>query len=146
LRGRCRVLDRRRLRGCLAGHARSTGDIDLLVRPTSDNARRVWQALARFGAPLGSAGLTVDDLTRKETVYQIGLPPRRIDILTDISGVDFDGAWQRRIESVWRGHKVGILGLGDLLANKRASVRPKDLLDVQELESLQRTRPPRRSD
>ncbi|MFY9345996.1 MAG: hypothetical protein WAT39_26130 [Planctomycetota bacterium] len=128
------------------GHPRSTGDIDLLVRPSAANAERVWQALVRFGAPVTAAGLTVNDLTRKETVYQIGRPPRRIDILTDISGVDFDAAWQRRVESEWRGHKVGMLGLDDLLTNKRASARAKDLADVRELENLRRARHGRRGD
>ena len=71
-----------------------------------------------------------------ELVYKIGRPPRRIDILTDISGVDFDTAWKRRVESDWRGLKVGMLGFEDLLANKRASGRPKDLADVRELERL----------
>jgi hypothetical protein len=122
------------------GHARTTGDIDLLVRPSAANATRVWQALVRFGAPVAAAGLTVDDLMRKETVYQIGRPPRRIDILTDISGIDFDAAWQRRVESEWRGHRVGVLGFDDLLANKRATGRPRDLADVHELENLRRAR------
>jgi hypothetical protein len=118
------------------GHARSTGDIDLLVRPSAENAARVFEALVRFGAPVSAAGLTAADLTRKELIYQIGRPPRRIDILTDISGVDFDTAWKRRVESEWRGLKVGMLGFEDLLANKRASGRPKDLADVRELERL----------
>jgi hypothetical protein len=126
------------------GHPRTTGDIDLLVRPSPENAARVWQALVRFGAPVGAAGLTVVDLTRKDTVYQIGRPPRRIDILTDISGIDFDTAWQRRVASEWRGHRVGMLGMDDLIANKRASARPKDLADVQELENLRRRQPGRR--
>ncbi len=118
------------------GHARSTGDIDLLVRPSAENAARVYEALVRFGAPVAAAGLTPDDLTKKDLVYQVGRPPRRIDILTDISGIDFDGAWKRRVETDWRGRKVGMLGFDDLLANKRASGRPKDLADVLELERL----------
>lgn len=118
------------------GHARSTGDIDLLVRPTPENAIRVFEALVRFGAPVVAAGLTVGDLTKKDLVYQMGRPPRRIDILTDISGVEFETAWQQRVESDWRGCKVGMLGLDDLLTNKRASGRPKDLADVSELERL----------
>lgn len=122
------------------GYARSTGDFDILVRPSADNARRVFAALVRFGAPLQDAGLTETDLTRRELVYQIGLPPRRIDILTDISGVDFDTAWQQRVETGWHGHQVAFLGLEQLLANKRAAGRAKDLADVSELE--RRRKPP----
>ena len=64
-------------------------------------------------------------------------PPRRIDILTEIRGVDFDVAWQHRVESEWRGHKIGVLGIDDLLTNKRSAGRPKDLADVRELERAQ---------
>ena len=69
------------------GAPRASGDIDLFIRPSSANAGRVFDALARFGAPLESAGVTPADFTRSGTVYQIGLPPRRIDVLTGISGV-----------------------------------------------------------
>lgn len=116
------------------GFPRSTGDFDLLVRPTPENAARVFAALVRFGAPVTAAGLTVEDLTRPEMVYQIGQPPRRIDIVTEISGVDFATAWAHRVETDWRGHRVAVLGLQQLLANKRAAGRPKDLVDVRELE------------
>lgn len=118
------------------GHARSTGDIDLLVRPTPENAVRVFEALVRFGAPVTAAGLTVADFTKKDLVYQIGRPPRRIDLLTDISGVDFEVAWQHRVETDWRGLRIGMIGFDDLLANKIASGRPKDLADARELERL----------
>jgi len=116
------------------GYPRSTGDIDLLIRPSPENAARVFRALVHFGAPVSAAGLTEGDLQRKDLVNQIGRPPRRIDILTEISGVDFDAAWSRRSESEWRGHKIGVLGFDDLLANKRSAGRPKDLADVMELE------------
>jgi hypothetical protein len=71
------------------GAPRASGDIDLLVAPTPENATRVFNALLQFGAPLASHGLTASDFARTGTVYQIGLPPRRIDILTEISGVTF---------------------------------------------------------
>ena len=79
------------------GLPRATKDIDLWVRPTAENAARVFRALARFGAP--SHGLTISDLLVKGTVYQIGVPPQRIDILTAIDGVEFDDAWPERISS-----------------------------------------------
>jgi hypothetical protein len=73
-------------------------------------------------------------------VYQIGVPPRRIDILTEISGVPFDRAWQSRVEVAWGARRVAFLGLQELITNKQASGRPKDLLDVIELEKVRRGR------
>ena len=127
------------------GHARSTGAIDLLLRPSADNAPRVFEALVRFGAPVTAAGLTVADFTKKDLVYQIGRVPRRIDILTEISGVEFDVAWQHRIETEWRGLNIGMIGFDDLLVNKLASGRPKDLADARELERLRDERKKGRS-
>lgn len=80
----------------LAAHgiARATGDIDIFVKPSAENAERVLAALTAFGAPLDSHGIAPADFARPGLVYQIGLPPRRIDLLTEISGVSFDEAWQ----------------------------------------------------
>lgn len=115
----------------LAAHGapRATGDLDIWVRPTPDNASRVLTALRSFGAPVFD--LTVDDLCAADTVFQIGLPPSRIDILSGISGVDFDAAWARRLELEIGDLRVGTLGREDFIANKRASGRPKDLLDLE---------------
>lgn len=115
------------------GHPRATGDIDLWVRPTQANAQRVFAALQSFGAPVRSLGISPDDLCRPEMVCQFGQPPRRIDLLTSISGVDFDHAWMHRVVQPWRGRDVAFLGLDQLLANKRASGRAKDLEDVRRL-------------
>ena len=117
----------------LAAHgvSRATGDLYILVQPTSENARRVHEALLTFGAPVANHGLTEADLATPGMVYQIGLPPWRIDILTQVSGVDFDAAWRRRVEREVDGLHLAFLGLGDFVANKRASGRPKDLLDVE---------------
>jgi hypothetical protein len=71
-------------------------------------------------------------------VVQLGTPPRRIDLLTGISGLTFDEAWQSRVEVAWRGRSVAFLGLDDLLRNKRATGRKKDVLDVEELERRRR--------
>jgi hypothetical protein len=118
----------------LAAHGlpRSTGDIDLWVRPTRENAARVWQALQAFGAPLFN--LTQEDLEEPGIVFQIGLPPNRIDILTRISGVEFEEAWGNRLEIQVEGRPIPVLGRQELVKNKQASGRPKDLLDVQALE------------
>src|SRR5688572_16238524 len=83
----------------LHGVPRMTGDLDVLVRPSEDNAQRVWRALVAFGAPMQTAGVRVEDFTTPGIVYQIGLPPSRIDVLTAITGVTFDEAWSSR-ESV----------------------------------------------
>lgn len=87
------------------GYVRATGDLDIWIRPDPGNAERVWRALVRFGAPVEAMGVTTNDLSRPGIVYQIGLPPRRIDILTEISGVGFDDGLRkssvvRRIESM----------------------------------------------
>lgn len=113
------------------GVPRATGDIDIWVRPTSSNAERVLQALAAFGAPLSD--LTKEDLERMDTVFQIGVPPSRIDILTGISGVTFDRAWGNRVKVSLPDvpTPVPVLSKEDFVANKKASGRAKDLLDLE---------------
>jgi hypothetical protein len=115
----------------LAAHGvpRATGDLDIWINPTAANAVRVLTALAMFGAPL--AELSTTDLQRPDLVYQIGLPPNRIDILTGISGVTFDEAWPRRVPVRIEQLEVGVLSRTDFVRNKRASGRPRDLLDLE---------------
>jgi hypothetical protein len=115
------------------GAPRMSGDIDLFVRPTPENAGRLHEALRRFGAPLSAAGITPDDFSRPGLVYQIGLPPRRIDILTELSGVTFDEVWASRATAELAGRSVAFIGRETLVKNKRASGRPKDLADVARL-------------
>ena len=111
----------------LAAHGvpRATGDLGVWIRPTPDNAVRTMQALTAFGAPV--ADLSADDLTRPDTVFQIGLPPSRIDIVSGITGVSFDEAWERRLPVVLPGGTVEVLSKVDFVTNKRAVGRPKDL-------------------
>ena len=116
------------------GVPRATGDIDLWVRPSPENATRVLRALARFGAPIGT--LTLDDLSSAGTVFQIGVAPNRIDVLTAIDGVEFDAAWARRITAEIRGLRVPVLSREDLIRNKRATGRPRDRADAEELERM----------
>ncbi len=120
----------------LAAHQlpRATGDLDVLVRPSDDNAARVYRALAAFGASLTAHGVRPIDFATPGTVYQIGLPPRRIDVLTTISGVTFDEAWRGRVELDLHGERLPFLGREELIRNKRAAGRPKDLADVIALE------------
>ena len=115
------------------GAPRASGDIDLFVRPSPANAARVYHALTRFGAPLASAGVASTDFAHPGTVYQIGLPPRRIDILTQISGVTFDEAWASRTTAEIEGRPVGFIGREALLKNKEATGRPKDAADISRL-------------
>jgi hypothetical protein len=118
------------------GVPRATGDLDLWVRPDPENAHRVWRALVRFGAPVEAMAITPADFARPGLVYQIGLPPRRIDVLTEISGLGFDEAWTSRVVQRVGDLEVPFLGREALLKNKRASGRTKDLADLEALDSL----------
>jgi hypothetical protein len=115
------------------GVPRATGDMDVFVRPSPENAKRVHAALARFGAPLDSAGVVPADFETPGMVYQMGLPPRRIDVLTEISGVSFDEAWDSRDLVELDGRIIAVIGREELLRNKQASGRPKDIADVSRL-------------
>lgn len=121
------------------GAPRASGDIDLFVRPSPVNAQRVFDALVRFGAPLESAGVTAVDFSQPGTLYQIGLPPRRIDLLTEISGLTFDEAWASRTAAEVDRRTVSFIGREALLKNKQASGRLKDLADVARLRKLSPT-------
>lgn len=121
------------------GNPRATGDIDIWVRPTRENASRVLQALRAFGAPLFD--LSIEDLVDEQTVFQIGVAPVRIDILAGIDGVTFDDAWPRRVMATLGASKEPVLSLADLATNKRAAGRPKDLADLVWIErELQKAR------
>jgi hypothetical protein len=118
----------------LHGVPRYTGHLDILVRPTDANADRVWRALSRFGAPLEAAGVSPADFTVPGTVYQIGLPPRRIDLLTEITAVTFDEAWATRESARVDDAVVGFIGRDAFIRNKNATGRPKDLADAARLQ------------
>ena len=117
----------------LAAHGivRATKDMDVWVNPTVENAKRVMRAIVSFGAPLHD--LSLNDLATKGIVFQIGVAPARIDILTSISGVTFEEAWPSRIAMSIGELTVPILGREMLVRNKRAAGRPRDLADVAEL-------------
>jgi hypothetical protein len=114
------------------GHVRATKDLDVWIRPSSENAGRAYAALAKFGAPLHE--LTIEDLAIPGTVFQLGVAPVRIDILTAIDGVDFASAWQTRLSVPFADQVVHVLSRNDLIRNKRAAGREQDLLDVKWLE------------
>lgn len=117
------------------GHPRATKDMDILVRPDPDNARRVCQALADFGAPLADFGVDALDFAQEGRGLQIGLPPFRIDILTSIDGLTFDEAYEGHDDIEVEGRHVPVVGKHALLRNKRASGRPQDLADLHALEN-----------
>ena len=111
---------------------RATGDLDIWVRPSPENAARVWAALVAFGAPLGE--ITEADLSTRDVVFQIGIVPNRIDILTSIEAVDFEEAWVNRTPLRLMGVDVHLIGRVELIHNKRALGRARDLADVEALE------------
>jgi hypothetical protein len=116
------------------GYPRATIDIDIWVMPSPENAEAVLRALKRFGAPLQN--LTHQDLQRDDTIFQIGVAPRRIDIITAASGLRFEEAFERSLTLDLEGIKVHIPSLNDLIRNKRASGRTKDIADAEALEEI----------
>jgi hypothetical protein len=121
------------------GRPRATGDLDVWIEATPENADRAIAALRDFGAPLRA--LTANDLATPGVVFQIGLPPLRIDVLTAIDGVEFSEAWPRRTRADFDGILVPVIGRRDFLTNKRATGRLKDRADAERLGS---DRPSRR--
>ncbi len=111
---------------------RYTKDIDVWIEPTRENAGRAFSALSRFGAPVEN--VTVDDLCSPGVIFQIGVEPNRIDVLTSIGGLEFGEVWSRRVASTYGGVPISVLGLDDLIVSKKAAGRPQDLLDVEWLE------------
>jgi len=122
----------------LAAHGapRATGDLDVFVRPTADNAERVFRALIRFGAPVAAHQLRASDFATPGTVYQMGLPPFRIDILTELSGITYDDAAADTITGHFGPEPVRCIGLDAMIRNKRATGRTKDLADAEALEEI----------
>jgi len=110
---------------------RYTKDLDIWVKADKKNAARVFKALGDFGAPL--AELTDDDFAHEGFYYQVGIEPARIDVLMSIPGLRFDEAWKKRVKSDLGGVEAWILSKKDLIAAKKASGRPQDLVDIQTL-------------
>ena len=120
------------------GFPRATRDIDFFVWANSENAASLLKALERFGAPLGK--VSAADFASEGTVFQIGVGPRRIDILTRIDGVTFQEAYARRSTIRLEGIDVPVISREDLIANKRASGRTQDLADIEQLMARTRSR------
>jgi hypothetical protein len=115
------------------GMPRATGDMDVWIDRSAGNASLVWRALETFGAPAAALGIRQRDLEAPDVVVQIGLPPRRIDVLTGVTGVEFDDAWAGRVVHRVEELDVPFLGREALIRNKRATGRLKDLGDLEAL-------------
>jgi len=115
------------------GYPRSTMDIDLWIMPDPENAILVLQALEDFGAPCGN--LSSDDLQKEGIIFQVGVAPRRIDILTSVDGLTFEGAFAHSSTIEIEGIPVQVLSTADLIKNKRSTGRTKDLADAETLET-----------
>jgi hypothetical protein len=113
---------------------RYTKDLDVWIGSTRANAKKVYRALKKFRAPLKN--LKVSDLATPGIIFQIGIEPVRIDIITEVDGLDFDDAWRRRVTGRYGATAVAFLSVPDLIANKRAVGHPQDLLDVEKLRAL----------
>lgn len=121
------------------GYPRATVDMDIWVMPSPENADAVVRAIERFGAPLHD--LTKADLLKDDTVFQIGVAPRRIDIITGASGLRFEEVFARSLDVSIEGLPIRVLALDDLIRNKRAIGRTKDIADAEALESLRDSQP-----
>jgi hypothetical protein len=113
------------------GAPRFTGDLDILVRPSRENARRVFDALSEFG--FGSVGLTAEDFQSTEQVIQLGVPPVRVDLLTSVTGVTWEEACSEGVAGTYGDVPVHYIGRRQFVANKKATGRKKDLADLEAL-------------
>jgi len=114
------------------GHPRFTGYLDVWIRPSADNIDRALRVLERFG--FASLGLKRSDFETPGAMVQLGYAPFRIDVLTQLSGVEFDACYPRRVEAEFSGLRLPFIGLEDFRTNKRAVGRPQDLADLDNLE------------
>ena len=113
------------------GYPRATGDIDIWVEPSQENAKKIFDVLCKFGSPI--KGISRETFSTKGIIFQIGLPPRRIDLITDIDGVKFTNAYKNKKTITLQNLRIPFLSLKDLIRNKESTGRAKDLLDVQYL-------------
>ncbi len=113
------------------GRPRATGDLDVWVDPTPSNALLVVAALRQFGAPL--SGVSDADFGRPGIVFQMGLPPLRIDVMTKLSGITFGEAWPERLQANFGPVEVDVIGRDAFIKNKRATGRARDLGDIESL-------------
>lgn len=123
------------------GVPRATGDIDIFFSTDANNLSNLTDALRAFGAPIDAHGVTPDSLATPGTIYQIGLPPRRIDLINRISGVSFDEAWGSRIIVEVSTISIPLIGIEALKKNKSSTGREKDVLDLRLINQIQKDLP-----
>ena len=115
------------------GHPRATKDMDVLIRADASNAEKVYRALAAFGAPLQNFEVAAKDFATYDGMLQIGLPPRRVDIINRADGVSFDEAVAEGSALTVEGRRIPVIGRAALIKNKRAAGRAQDVADVEAL-------------
>ena len=118
---------------------RYTKDLDVWVDPTSENAERVFRALADFGAPTG--GVMIEDFTNSDLIFQIGIAPHRIDIMMGVKGLNFAEAWSRRVQTKFEDQTMDLICKSDLIVSKQAAGRPQDLIDLEQLRKSDKVNP-----
>lgn len=113
------------------GRPRFTGDIDIFIEASDANSRKMECVVRKFGFP--ETDLTARDFNRPDTIIQLGVPPNRIDLITSIDAVEFQEAWDSRVETTLDGEPVGFIAKDLLLKNKKATGRAQDIADIQQL-------------
>jgi hypothetical protein len=113
------------------GYPRATGDMDIFIQPDENNAKKVYKALIKFGAPLQN--ITADDFSTPGTIFQIGVIPRRIDIINSIDGVTFENAYRDRVIIEIESLSIPVLSKDDMIRNKTSTGRAKDKVDADTL-------------
>lgn len=116
------------------GYVRATGDIDIFLARDSENTKRLMESLAAFGAPM--RGVSAEDFQKKGTVFQLGVPPVRIDLLNHIDGVTSKAVFSKSVIGKILNIRVKIIGLNELIKNKKSTGRDKDKMDVGELSKI----------
>ncbi|MDP3732401.1 MAG: nucleotidyltransferase [Candidatus Omnitrophota bacterium] len=141
-----KILNRHRVKYLIVGayavtyytEPRYTKDLDIWLKPEIKNATRTYKALKEFGAPLKD--ISVEDLTNKNLVYQIGIEPVRVDLIMNISGVKFEPVWKHRVVADFDGVKVNIMGIKELIESKKATKRRMDIVDIENLKLSKKLR------
>lgn len=117
---------------------RYTKDLDIWIRNSAENSAKVFRALMKFGAPLEKDAVTPETFSENDVVYQMGIVPNRIDIMTSLSGLKFEDAWQNRQKSKMFGVAVNFISLGDLIANKEALGRRTDVEQLRQIQQVKK--------
>lgn len=119
------------------GYPRATGDIDIWIKPDDNNSLKVYKALSKFGAPLEQ--INIDDFSKEGVIFQIGVIPRRIDIISKIDGVTYEEADKDKLVVEVEGLKLPVISLNKLIKNKMSTGREKDAFDIKTLKKKKKS-------